>query len=64
MQLKTDAEFVKTLTPRQREYFLSRELSIQQRLQAALRELSRGFGTVNALSGEALGLALSQQPQS
>ena len=64
MTLKTDAEFVDSLTPHQSEYFLSRELSIQQRLQSALRELSRGLGTGSALSGEALGLTVSQQFQS
>ena len=49
-----DAGFVGTLTMRQRAYFYQRESRQQAALQSALRDLSRGLGTVNALNSQAL----------
>ncbi|TAN05229.1 MAG: hypothetical protein EPN38_11395 [Rhodanobacteraceae bacterium] len=48
------AEFVKSLSATQRAYFRRRESERQARLQAALRDLARGLGVVNALNGHAV----------
>lgn len=58
--IDTDADFLRSLTPRQRDWFLRREQARQGRLQDALRELSRGLGTLGELHGEALALVLGQ----
>ena len=46
---ETDAEFLHSLTKRQREYFIRRETTVQERLQAALRDVSRGLGVISGL---------------
>ncbi len=56
--IETDMQFVASLDRRQKRYFLSRERERQAALQAALRDLSRGFGAVGALNGEAQALLL------
>ena len=57
-EIETDAQFLASLDRKQRRYFLEREAERKDRLQAALRDLSRGFGTVGSLHGEALSVAL------
>jgi len=53
-----DAEFLRSITPRQREYFLRRESARHTRLETTLRDLSRGLSTVNELSNETLAMVL------
>lgn len=53
-----DAEFLRSLTPRQLKYALQRESARHARLQSTLRDLSRGLGTVSELSGEAQAIVL------
>lgn len=55
-----DAEFLRSLTPRQSAYFLQRETARHVRLQSALRDLSHGLSTVSELSGEAQAIVLNQ----
>ncbi|WP_139351460.1 hypothetical protein [Rhodanobacter sp. B05] len=56
--LLNDADFIHSLRPTQREYFLLRESARHARLQSTLRDLSRGVGTVSELSGEAQAIVL------
>lgn len=49
-----DAQFIQTLSERQRAYFLSRESERQTQLQDALRHLARGLSIVNDLNGHAV----------
>jgi hypothetical protein len=58
-----DTDFIRSLTPRLRAYFLQREKERHNRLQDALRGLTRGLG-VGQLNGEAQGLALERMPVS
>ena len=50
--LLNDADFIRSLRPTQRDYFLLRESARHTRLQSTLRDLSRGLSTVSELSGE------------
>lgn len=54
-----DAEFLRSLTSRQYEYFLQRETARHARLQSTLRDLSHGLSTVSELSCEAQMIALN-----
>ena len=54
-------QFLKSLDPRQRRYFLGREAQIQVRLQTGLRELGRGLSEVASLNGEALAVILTAE---
>ena len=56
--IESDAEFVRGLTARERDYFLERESALQIRLQTALRSFSRGLGAISALNGESQNLLL------
>ena len=47
-------EFMRSLTPRQRGFFLATERLRHEQLQTALRQLSQGLSAVSALAGEAL----------
>ena len=58
--LTNDTDFLRSLTPRQRDYFVQRESARQIRLQSTLRDLARGLGTVSELNGEAQALLLDQ----
>jgi hypothetical protein len=58
MNIENDAQFLASLGRAQKRYFLARERERQALLQAALRDLSRGFGAVGALNGEAQALLL------
>ncbi|RDI98938.1 hypothetical protein DVT68_10610 [Dyella solisilvae] len=49
--LSTDAEFVRTLTPRQRDFYLRRQREQHVKLQAIIRDLSRALGAVSAIHG-------------
>lgn len=48
------SEFLDSLDPRQRRYFVAREGEIAQRLQASLQALARGLGAVSGLHEGAL----------
>lgn len=58
--LTNDGDFLRSLTPRQRAYFVRRESARQARLQSTLRDLSRGLGTVSELNGEAQAMLLTE----
>ncbi|KFN49787.1 hypothetical protein [Arenimonas composti] len=58
----SDAEFVASLKPAQRDYYLGRAAEIQQQLQDALREISRGLSAVSLLTQDFLALQ-SQDPE-
>lgn len=47
----SDAEFIQTLSERQRAYFLRRESERQAQLQEALRCLARSLSAINDLNG-------------
>ncbi len=49
---KNDEEFLQSLNAAQRMFFLSREKDHGDRLQEALRELSRGISVISAMGGE------------
>ena len=60
-RIETDMQFLASLDREQRRYFLAREAEHRDRLQAALRDLSRGFGAVGALHGEAVSATLADR---
>lgn len=59
MGFKSDSDFVASLDKAQRDYYVSRLAGMQERLQEALRDLSRGLGTVGALNAEAMSVRLA-----
>lgn len=60
--IESDQEFIRSLDPRQRIYFLEREAETASRLQASLAALARGVSVVSALNGEVLQNVLAEQP--
>ena len=58
-KIRTDAQFLASPDRTQRRHFLVRETDRRERLQAALAELSRGFGAIGSLHAEALATALA-----
>ncbi|MEN1941163.1 hypothetical protein WCE39_08720 [Luteimonas sp. MJ174] len=59
MGFKSDSDFVASLDKAQRDYYVSRLAGLQERLQEALRDLSRGLGTVGALNADAMSVRLA-----
>ena len=57
--LANDNDFLRSLAPHQRKYFLRRESALQARLQEVLRDLSRGFGAISQINGETQAIALN-----
>ena len=58
--LANDNDFLRSLAPHQRKYFLQRESALHIRLQEVLRDLSRGFGAISQINGETQAVALSR----
>jgi hypothetical protein len=55
---ESDSEFLQSLDAVQRAFFLRREKERWDRLQEALRELSRGTSVISALNGDVCQLVL------
>lgn len=60
-KIESDAQFFASLSPAQRDYYLSDLKRQQEHLQAAFRDLSRGMGLASQLNSELLERALQQQ---
>lgn len=58
-KIRSTAEFMRSLSARQRQFFVERERELRRRLQASLLDLSRGLGQVSELHGEALDTLLA-----
>ena len=58
-EIQTIHQFIKSLSPGQRRFFVQREADNQTRLQNGLREFGRGLGEISALNGDALAIVLA-----
>lgn len=59
MKFQSDSDFIASLDKAQRDYFFSRFSGLQDGLQEALRDLSRGLGAVGALNSDAMSVRLA-----
>jgi len=55
-------QFIRSLDPRQRHFFVARETDHQKVLQESLLALGRGLSVVSELNGESLAIMLNEPP--
>jgi len=55
-------QFIRSLDPRQRQFFVARETEHQKALQESLLALGRSLSVVSELNGGSLAIMLSQPP--
>jgi len=53
-------QFIRSLDPRQRQFFVARETEHQKVLQESLLALGRGLSVVSELNGESLAIMLNE----
>ena len=53
-------QYIRSLNPRQRDFFIARESQHQKVLQESLLALGRGLGVVSELNAESLAILLNQ----
>ncbi len=58
-KIESIQQFIKSLNPQQRAYFVGREADHQKQLEACTRDLGRGLSQVSALYGDAVAITLS-----
>lgn len=55
-------QFIRSLSPLQRQFFVARETAHQKVLQESLLALGRGLSVVSELNGESLAIMLNEPP--
>ncbi len=58
-KIESILQFIKSLNPQQRAYFIGREADNQKQLETCIRELGRGISQVSALYGDAVAITLT-----